>query len=291
MINPTAKAWLLAIRPVTLTASIIPVILGDLSARVISNSVDWKLSLCALLSACSIQIGTNLYNDIVDFQTGADDKNRVGPKRLLVNEIATIKQVRFSANLSFLFAMLFGLPLVLHTGIPILVIGLISIVLGYGYSAPPLKLAYRGWSEAFVILFFGLIAVTGVSYIHLNVINFPSLLLGLIVGLLSTNLLVINNLRDIEGDKRVGKLTLAARFGAQFARREFYLSSFLAFVAAVLWSTQHSYAGLVVLLAFLPLIKVGKLILNDEKSKMALPLCAASHLCFGVLSALVLTIL
>jgi 1,4-dihydroxy-2-naphthoate octaprenyltransferase len=152
--------WLLAARPKTLTASLSPVIVGTGLAYGFSPAParPW-LAVVALLSATCIQIATNLVNDAADFEKGADTAERLGPTRVTQSGLLHGRHVMAAAGAFFLLAAMFGLPLIVAGGTPILVIGVLSIAAGYAYTAGPFPLAYLGLGEVFVILFFGVAAV------------------------------------------------------------------------------------------------------------------------------------
>jgi len=218
----TASPWLLAARPKTLTASLSPVLLGTgLAAGFSPDPVPLHLAALALASALCIQVGTNLVNDAQDFEKGADTAERLGPTRVTQSGLLRGRHVMLGAGAFFLVATLLGIPLVIAGGIPILVIGALSVVAGYAYTAGPFPLAYLGLGEVFVMLFFGVAAVKGMAYVLTGHGLWPwAEVAALQVGLQSSALLAVNNCRDIEGDRRVGKRTLAARFGLRFARIE-----------------------------------------------------------------------
>jgi 1,4-dihydroxy-2-naphthoate polyprenyltransferase len=218
----TASPWLLAARPKTLTASLSPVLLGTgLAASFSAGPVPFHLAALALASALCIQVGTNLVNDAQDFEKGADTAERLGPTRVTQSGLLRGRHVMFGAGAFFLVAALLGIPLILAGGIPVLVIGILSLVAGCAYTAGPFPLAYLGLGEVFVMLFFGVAAVKGLAYVLTGHGLWPwAEVAALQVGLQSSALLAVNNCRDIEGDRRVGKRTLAARFGLRFARIE-----------------------------------------------------------------------
>jgi len=218
----TASPWLLAARPKTLTASLSPALLGTgLAAGFSPDPVPLHLAALALASALCIQVGTNLVNDAQDFEKGADTAERLGPTRVTQSGLLRGRHVMLGAGAFFLVATLLGIPLVIAGGIPILVIGALSVVAGYAYTAGPFPLAYLGLGEVFVMLFFGVAAVKGMAYVLTGHGLWPwAEVAALQVGLQSSALLAVNNCRDIEGDRRVGKRTLAARFGLRFARIE-----------------------------------------------------------------------
>lgn len=231
--SASVKDWVIASRPWTLIASVIPVLLAHAWLISVGRNNDASRSCLALLSAICIQIGTNFYNDYIDFQRGADNERRIGPKRLIQSGKASSRAVARAAHVSFIFATLLGIPLVQVGGTPILLLGIFSILCGYGYTAPPLSLAYRGLSEVFVILFFGVFAVTGVVWLHTQQVYSEAVYLGLAVGCLSCLLLVANNLRDWQQDRLVGKMTLVAQYGSVFGVREYWTLYTLAFLFCI----------------------------------------------------------
>jgi 1,4-dihydroxy-2-naphthoate polyprenyltransferase len=229
-----ARAWLLAIRPATLTAALGPVAVGTGLAAA-DGAFDASVALAALLGATFIQIGTNLYNDYADFKKGADTDERLGPARAVQRGWLGPEQVRAGAAVSFGIASLFGGYLILVAGWPILVIGLLSLLSGVLYTGGPAPLAYTGLGDLFVILFFGFAAVCGTYYAQALALA-PATYAGAgAVGLLATAILVVNNLRDRHTDAKAGKRTLVVRFGERFGRREYVLCIVLSYllVAAV----------------------------------------------------------
>jgi 1,4-dihydroxy-2-naphthoate octaprenyltransferase len=217
-----ASPWILAARPKTLTATVAPIVVGTgLAVGLSGTPARLPLALVALLSALCIQIGTNLVNDAADFEKGADTAERLGPVRVTQTGLLSARSVMRGAALFFLAATLLGIPLVLAGGVPILAIGLLSLAGGYAYTTGPFPLAYRGLGEVFVLLFFGFAAVKGMAYVLVGEGLAPwAELAALQVGLQSATLLAVNNARDIDGDRKAGKRTLAARFGLRFARAE-----------------------------------------------------------------------
>jgi 1,4-dihydroxy-2-naphthoate polyprenyltransferase len=229
--------WLFAARPKTLTASLSPVLLGvGVAASFSPQPISLRLAGLALASALCIQVGTNLVNDAADFEKGADTAERLGPRRVTQSGLLRGTHVMIGAGAFFLAAALLGIPLILAGGVPILVIGVLSLVAGYAYTAGPFPLAYLGLGEVFVLLFFGLAAVTGMAYVLTGTGLWPWAEIGALqVGLQSSALLAVNNCRDIEGDRKAGKRTLAARFGARFARTEIAVLVTLPYLAGLGW--------------------------------------------------------
>ncbi len=215
-----AAIWLLAIRPATLTAAIAPVLVGTAMAYR-AGGARLGAAAAALLGALLLQIGVNLANDADDFERGADTGARRGPRRVTQSGLLSAGEVRRAAWLSFGLAALVGCYLIALAGWPILVLGLAAIAAGWAYTGGPWPLGYHGLGEVFVFLFFGLAAVLGTTYVQTTALSAIDLLAALPVCTLVTAILVVNNTRDIDDDRRAGKHTLAVRYGAQ-AMRAFY---------------------------------------------------------------------
>ena len=213
-----ALAWWLALRPWSFSISLAPVIVGTALA---GPQAQVALALVALLASLFIHAGTNLQNDVGDFKRGADRSGRLGPPRATTEGWLTARQVQTAATLCFALATIPGIYLVVRGGWPIVAIGVASIAAGAAYTAGPRPVAYSGWGEAFVIVFFGFVALGGMYYLHTGTIGAAALVAGAAVGLLAAAVLVVNNLRDIESDRRVGKYTLAVRLGRRFTVREY----------------------------------------------------------------------
>ena len=232
---PALKPILLASRPKTLPAAIVPVWAGCVLAWKLDGAFDLKLALCTLLGAVFIQIATNFFNDAIDHRKGADTERRTGPVRVTASGLMSPRAVMGVACGFLAAALACGVVLYQARGWPIVVIGVPSLFLAYGYTGGPFPLAYRGMGELFVILFFGLVAVTGTVFIQTG--NWPAegLLLGAQVGLLSAVLISINNFRDREEDSTTGKRTLAVRFGPKFAAATIWLEIKLALFGGLAW--------------------------------------------------------
>jgi len=227
------KAWLLASRPKTLSAAIVPVLMGTALAAREPAAVSWGLFTCTLAGAVLIQIATNFINDAIDFKKGTDTGERLGPTRVTQAGLLSANAVMTAAWLCLAGAALCGIPLILRGGWPLLVIGLASMAMAYAYTGGPYPLAYHGLGELFVVIFFGLVAVGGTFYLQSLQLTRNALLAGFAAGSLATVMIVINNLRDIEGDCRSNKRTLAARFGERFARLEAVFFALAPFVAVL----------------------------------------------------------
>lgn len=283
------KSIILAFRPKTLTAALVPCLAATALVKATQASVDMSVLYFALAASFLIQIGTNLVNDAVDFKKGADNEKRIGPQRITQAGILTANQVMALGSLCFLIAVLCGIPLVMKGGWPIVAIGVASVAMGYSYTAGPFPLAYLGLGDLFVILFFGLIAVMGMVFIMTGQWTLDAFWLGLQIGFHATVLIAINNLRDIYGDKEVNKKTLAVRFGVTFSRSEILALAFLPFIMNLYWFKQGlTWAAVLPLLALPLAVKVSKNVFTTEPSpayNKFLGQSAGLHLLFGLLLA------
>ena len=214
------RIWLMAARPRTLPAAIAPVLVGSAAAWVELDGDDflWLRFLAALVAAIFIQIGTNLANDYSDAKRGADTVDRLGPVRVTASGLAAPRRVLHATWAAFGIAVLVGLYLVIEVGPEILAVGILSIIAGILYTGGPKPYGYEGLGEVFVFVFFGLVAVNGSYYVQLEDLAWLPFLLSLPVGLLSAAILVVNNVRDIDTDRRAGKRTLAVRLGRERTR-------------------------------------------------------------------------
>ena len=229
-------AFLLAARPRTLTASVSPVLVG--SAIAWGDDVFALIPcLAALLGALWIQIGTNIANDLYDHLRGTDTSARLGPLRAAQSGLLTPDQLRWAMGASFLLAALFGVYLIARAGWPIAIAGALAIASGIAYTAGPRPLGYVGMGDLFVFIFFGPVAVCGTYYVQARGLGLEALLASLPIGLLTTAILVVNDVRDIESDTRAGKRTLPVRFGRNFGLVEYAIL----IVVSYLWLFFMAY--------------------------------------------------
>lgn len=248
------KSCVLASRPKTLPAAIVPVWLGCVLAWKLGGSLDLTLALCTLVAALAIQIATNFFNDAIDSDKGADTERRLGPVRVTASGLMSRRAVMGIAGGFLGLALVCGAVLYQARGWPIALIGLPSLFLAYGYTGGPFPLAYRGIGELFVILFFGLVAVAGTVFIQTGLWPPEAFLLGAQAGLLSAVLISVNNFRDREEDATTGKRTLAVRFGPKPAAAVIWLEIKLAAFGGFAWILL-GHPGLLV--ASLPVLLLG----------------------------------
>ncbi len=225
-----ARAWLLASRPATLPAAAVPVFIGAAVAVTRGASLRPFVFVVTLAAALLIQIGTNFANDYSDFHRGADHEGRLGPLRVTQSGLLSHRAVRRGIVAAFGAASLLGCYLAWIGGWPIVLIGVLSLIFGFTYTGGPWPFGYHGLGDLFVFIFFGLIAVTGTAYLQAGSWSTVALAASVPAGLLVTNILVINNLRDIPTDRAAGKRTLAVRIGERGTRGQYALFAALAYL-------------------------------------------------------------
>jgi 1,4-dihydroxy-2-naphthoate octaprenyltransferase len=234
------QSWILASRPRTLPAALVPVMVG--SALAIYHGIFFPAySIVALLCSVLIQIGTNFTNDLYDYLKGTDTKERKGPLRVLASGLISVNEMKWGIFLVFFTAFLLGLYLVYSVGLMILWIGIFSIIAGLAYTAGPFPLAYNGLGDLFVFIFFGIVGTVGTYYLHAQQFTSLSFLISLPVGALITNILIVNNYRDIEEDKTAGKNTLAVLLGREFSRFEFVFFILVSFFIPFLLHFKYDF--------------------------------------------------
>jgi 1,4-dihydroxy-2-naphthoate octaprenyltransferase len=252
------QIWFLAARPKTLPASITPVIIAG--AMAIGDQVFHLPSfLAALCGGILLQIGSNFVNDLIDFQKAVDTAERIGPLRVTQAGLVTPRQMRNATIVVFALALVIGIYLVARAGLPIAVIGLVSIVCAVLYTAGPHPLGYIGLGELFVLIFFGMVPLAGTYYAMSLTVNAQVIAVGIAPGLLAVAILVVNNLRDIATDRKSGRRTLAVRFGRSFAQVEYIICVTLGITYPVLHylifrSHPSTLLGLFAVVAAIPLV-------------------------------------
>ncbi len=281
------KPWIMAFRPKTLTAAVIPVLVGiSLGAAVTESAARWDLAFFAIFSSICIQIATNLINDAIDFNKGADSEKRLGPVRVSASGLISPRKVWAGGLVFFCLATFFAVPLIFVGGWPILLIGLLSIAAGYIYTGGPFPLAYNGLGDLFVVLFFGAVAVGGSFYLQTGFIGLDALVAGLQVGFLATTLIAVNNLRDVDEDSKNSKNTLAVRFGESFVRGEIVFLNVMSFALQIYWIRQDYSFWWAPLLLFPIVVKLIMDIFSHQPGRIYnrfLARAALLHLCFGAI--------
>lgn len=247
------QAWMLAARPKTLPAAVSPVLVG--TALAVRDGAFRPLpALAAMLGALLLQIGVNLANDYFDYVRGIDTHERKGPARVTQSGLIPPARVRLAMILIFALATLIGVYLILAGGAPILAIGVASILSALAYSGGPFPLASHGLGDLFVFIFFGLCAVGGTYWVQAKMFSPLIILAAVPMGLLITAILVVNNYRDIDSDRKAGKRTLAVMLGRRGARIEYVLLLAVSYLAPLLLWLGYDLSPIVLLpLVSLPL--------------------------------------
>jgi 1,4-dihydroxy-2-naphthoate octaprenyltransferase len=226
------KVWIDAARPRTLPAAVAPVLVGTALAWH-DHALVWPAALACLGFALLVQVGTNLANDYYDHIKGADTAGRVGPRRAVASGLIAPEVMKSAMMIVFMFAFIVGLSLLKFGGWPLLVIGVTSILCGIAYTGGPFPLGYNGLGDVFVFIFFGLVAVCATYFVQAGEVNAVVVICAVGIGLLATNILVVNNYRDVETDRVAGKRTLVVLFGRRFARIQFGVSLLVALTIPV----------------------------------------------------------
>ena len=223
----------MAARPRTLPAAVAPVLVGT-SLAATEGTFKMLTFLAALIGALFIQVGTNLSNDYSDARRGADTEDRLGPVRVTAGGLVPPRQVLIATYVAFGVAVLAGCYLIATAGWELLLVGAASILAGVLYTGGPRPYGYEGLGEVFVFLFFGVVAVAGSYFAQVEELEWEALVLAVPVGLLASAILVVNNVRDLETDRRAGKRTLAVRLGRERVRTLYLAMLVLAFLTAPL---------------------------------------------------------
>ena len=279
------KPYILAARPKTLPAAIVPVWLGCVLAWFLSGIFDARLAFYTLMGAVWIQIGTNFFNDAIDADKGADTEKRLGPVRATSSGLLSRKVVYGSAIVCLLIAAVFGWLLFQARGWIMIAIGIPSLYLCYGYTGGPWPLAYKGLGELFVVLFFGVVAVMGTVFVQLGEWRVEAAILGLQAGLLSAVLISINNLRDYEEDEGNNKRTLAVVLGEGYAKKLLLLEIFLPAIIGAYWWSMNINLTLIPLVYLILAIIISKGVTSHQPSKIYnkyLALSGLQLIVFGV---------
>ncbi len=223
------RLWLLAIRPKTLPAAVGPVAVGS-AVAFSDGKFAFVPAFCCLLGAMLLQIGVNLANDYFDFKNNIDTEERLGPVRVTQSGLISPAEVKWGMIFCLFLAVLIFLYLAQAGGVPIVIIGTVSVLAALAYSGGPYPLASNGLGELFVFIFFGLVAVGGTYFIQAGRLSLLAMLAAVPPGMLITAIMVINNLRDIDTDRKAGKNTLAVILGRSRTITEFKLLLLLSYL-------------------------------------------------------------
>jgi 1,4-dihydroxy-2-naphthoate polyprenyltransferase len=282
-------AWIIASRPRTLAAAIVPVLVGTAIAV---HDLKYKplAALIALICSLLIQIGTNFVNDLFDFLRGSDKKDRVGPQRATVSGILTVLEMKLGIYFSFGLSFILGLYLISLGGWFILILGVLSILAGIAYTAGPFPLAYNGLGDIAVFLFFGFVGTVGTYYVQANEITAMAFWASVPVGALITNILVVNNYRDRDEDSSNGKKTLIVIFGERFGRLQYIFFMLISYIIPlVVYFTFKKEVFVFLPFLSLPLaVKLIKMIytLRGSELNKTLELTAKLSALYGLLFAI-----
>jgi 1,4-dihydroxy-2-naphthoate octaprenyltransferase len=247
------KLWLVAARPRTLPAAVAPVLVGTALAQSEGTFKPLRFA-CALIGSIFIQVGTNLANDYSDARRGADTEDRLGPVRVTAGGLMPPRQVLVGTYVAFGIAVAAGAYLIAVAGWELLLVGVASIAAGVLYTGGPKPYGYEGLGELFVFLFFGVVAVVGSYFVQVEDLTWEAFALSVPVGLLAAAILVVNNVRDVDTDRRAGKRTLAVKLGRSRARRLFAAMVALAFAAPIaIWAAGGLSAWILLSLLSAPL--------------------------------------
>ena len=259
------NTWGLAIRLRTLPAAAAGVVMGSALAW---HDGFFRLdaALACLFTAVLLQIGSNLANDVFDFERGTDTADRAGPVRVTQAELLTPSQVKFGMLVVFALAALFGLYLAWLGGWPILILGLAAILSAIAYTGGPFPLGYYGLGDLFVFLFFGLASVAGTYYVQAGFVSSAAWWMAVPPGLIITAILVVNNLRDLENDKKAGKHTLAVLLGERAAKAQYLICMLLAYLAIPLaaWSAVVPWTSLLTWLSLPLAFRTTQVVLTQK---------------------------
>jgi 1,4-dihydroxy-2-naphthoate polyprenyltransferase len=264
--SPSAwNTWVLAIRPRTLPAAAAGVIIG--------SALAWRdglfrldAALACLCTALLLQIGSNLANDVFDFERGTDTPDRLGPVRVTQAGLLTPSQVKSGMLVVFALAAVLGLYLAWLGGWPIILIGIAAILSAIAYTGGPFPLGYYGLGDLFVFIFFGLASVAGTYYVQAGSVSAAAWWMTIPPGLIITAILVVNNLRDLENDRKAGKRTLAVILGEQATKTQYLVCILAAYLVVSLaaWLGVIPWSSLLAWLSLPLAIRTTRLVLTQR---------------------------
>lgn len=283
------RIWSAALRPVSFTASVIPVLVGTAIAA--EDEFRPLLFVLALLGSIAIHAGTNLVNDYFDHVKGTDTAESLGPSGVIQRGVLSARAVLAGGVLAFAIGAAIGLIITAMTGWPVLALGIASVLAGYFYTASPFSLAYRGLGEVVVFIFMGPVIVMGAYYVQIESWAWAPFFASLPIGLLVAAILQANNVRDIESDRRNNKWTLAALAGRPMADYEYIALTLggYAVVAAMTIAGSAPWPVLITLLSLPIAVRVVRMEAQSTSPRalnLVLAQTAGLHMIFGALLAL-----
>jgi 1,4-dihydroxy-2-naphthoate octaprenyltransferase len=282
------RTWLTALRPVSFTASVIPVLVGTAIAA--QDEFHALLFTLALIGSVAIHAGTNLVNDYFDHVKGTDNEESLGQSGVIQRGMLSAQEVLIGGIAAFAIGAIVGLVITAMTGWPVLALGIASVLAGYFYTASPFSLAYRGLGEVVVFIFMGPVIVMGAYYVQVEAFAWEAFIASVPIGLLVAAILHANNVRDIENDRKNHKWTLAALAGRPLADYEFIALTIGAYVVVVLMIIGGAapWPVLITLLSLPLAIQLVRLEMNTKSARklnLVLAQTAGLHMIFGVLLA------
>ena len=256
------RAWILAARPQTLTAALVPVIVGTAVAYALGpagasyGGIRLGPAIAALGGATLLQIAANFANDVFDHEKGADTEERLGPTRAVQSGLLGARAVRIGLAITIALALAVGAYLTAAAGWSILAIGIAAILSAIAYTGGPYPLGYNGLGDVFVMLFFGFVAVIGTVFVETGAAPGLAIAASVPVGSLATCILVVNNLRDRHTDVKAGKRTLAVRFGRGGAIAEYGVLLALSYATPIGIAAVYGAPSVLLPLASLPVAAI-----------------------------------
>jgi 1,4-dihydroxy-2-naphthoate octaprenyltransferase len=284
-----ARVWWTAIRPRTLGIAVAPVLLGTALAWADGSGQHWPALLATLACALLIQIGTNLHNDVIDFERGNDRPDRVGPLRVTAAGWVSARTMHRATLFCYGLALLIGIYLVEQGGWPIWLAGVTSLWAGWAYSGGSRPVSHTALGEIFVLVFFGLVAVSGSHWLQSGTPSLDAWLSGAVLGLPAAAVLLVNNYRDLEGDLRSGRRTLAARLGRTHARHAYIAMMLLPFALVLLLAWRGHTGALLAWLALPHSVQLTQRLRPDAPATVLNALLASTAK-VGLILALLLTV-
>ncbi len=273
----SAKHWILAARPKTLLAGVVPVMVASALAFAEDAFEPLAAFLCLMFSLLS-QIASNFGNDYYDFIKKTDDETRIGPARAVASGWVSPTAMRNAMLFTIVLACAFGLGLVCYGGWKLVAVGAFCVLALVAYSAGPYPLSYNALGDLFVLVFFGVVAVVFSYYVQSLMITFDALICGVSVGLVATNILVVNNYRDYDNDKRCGKRTTIVLFGRKFGTHFYLANGVVACVLCMFICVGNFVAALLPLLYLVPHFSLWRKLKSTTDGKILNNLLAQTSL-------------